>query len=172
MSDPFDFDHFLALPRLSGLHLSPDGRRLVVAVGTPQPDGKRMASSLWEVDPDGVAPPRRLTRSAQGESGAAFLPDGGLLFTSTRPDPEAKPGDGDDEPPAGLWLLPAGGGEARLLLAPRSGVDGLRVAREAGTTVVGAGLSPGAADFEADARWAKARRDKAVGAILFETLPI
>lgn len=172
MSDPFDFDHFLALPRLSGLHLSPDGRRLVVAVGAPQADGKRMASSLWEVDPEGLAPPRRLTRSAQGEGGAAFLPDGGLLFTSTRPDPEAKPGDGDEEPAAGLWLLPAGGGEARLLLSPRSGVDGLRVAREAGTTVIGAGLSPGAADFEADAAWTKARREKAVGAILFETLPI
>ena len=88
----FDFDRFLELPRLSGLRLSPDGRRLVVAVGGPDPEGKKMRSALWQVDPAGVAPPRRLTRSAAGEAGgAAFLPDGSLLFTSSRPDPDAKP---------------------------------------------------------------------------------
>ena len=49
----FDFDRFLALPRLSGLRLSPDGRRLVVAVGGPDPEGKKMRSALWQVDPAG-----------------------------------------------------------------------------------------------------------------------
>ena len=89
MTEPFDFDHFVALPRLSGLRLSPDGSRLVVAVATPGPDGKELRTALWQVDPSGQAAARRLTRSAVGESNAAFLPDGSLLFTSARPDPDA-----------------------------------------------------------------------------------
>jgi len=56
MNDTFDFDRFLALPRLSGLRLSPDGRRLVVAVGGPDPEGKKMRSALWRWTPPG---PRR-----------------------------------------------------------------------------------------------------------------
>jgi len=113
----FDFERFLSLPRLSGLRLAPDGRRLVVAVGGPDPEGKKMRSALWQVDPAGVEAPRRLTRSTAGEAGgAAFLPDGSLLFTSSRPDPDAKP---DPERKIhALWLLPPDGGEARLLLAP------------------------------------------------------
>jgi dipeptidyl aminopeptidase/acylaminoacyl peptidase len=152
----FDFDRLLALPRLSGLRLSPDGRRLVVAVGGPDPEGKTMRSALWQVDPAGVAPPRRLTRSAAGEAGGAeFLPDGSLLFTSSRPDPDAKPD--PDRKTHALWLLPPDGGEARLLAAPEGGVDGLAVARGAPVVAV--------AD---DAERGKARKEAGVGALLFE----
>jgi dipeptidyl aminopeptidase/acylaminoacyl peptidase len=170
MTDPFDFDHFLAIPRLSALRLSPDGGRLVVTVATPAPDGKRMASAIWEVDPSGERQPRRLTRSAKGESVGAFLPDGSLLFTSARPDPDAK--EPDAEPPAALWLLPKGGGEARLLLSPKAGVDAILVARDAGTVVVAAEVFKGAADLDADAAREKARTDAGVKALLFESYPI
>ncbi|HEV8625014.1 MAG TPA: hypothetical protein VG034_11210 [Acidimicrobiia bacterium] len=57
------------------------------------------------------------------------------MFTSARPDPDAKKGDERDDR-AALWLLPAGGGEARLLADPPAGVDGLAVARDQGTRVV------------------------------------
>jgi hypothetical protein len=93
----------------------------------------------------------RLTRSAEGEDSPAFLPDGGLLFLSARPAPPAarsgcpgsrpngsataKPGDG---PPAdegagkrALWLLPAGGGEARRITAPPGGISRLAAAARA-----------------------------------------
>ena len=76
--DAFDFDRFVAFPRLSGLRLSPDGSSLAVSVALPHVDGRKMASSLWRVDPSGERPPRRLTRSAAGESNAAFLADGSL----------------------------------------------------------------------------------------------
>jgi dipeptidyl aminopeptidase/acylaminoacyl peptidase len=170
MTDPFDLDHFLGLPRLSGLRLSPDGRRLVVAVATPAPDGKKFRTALWAVDPAGDTPPRRLTRSAAGESSAAFLPDGSLLFTSARPDPDEK-ADGE-EPPAGLWLLPAEGGEARLLVAPSGGVGDVRAARRSGTIVFKAPIHPGAESFAADAEREKERKDAGVSAQLFERYPI
>ncbi|HEY8199456.1 MAG TPA: alpha/beta fold hydrolase, partial [Candidatus Limnocylindrales bacterium] len=117
-------------------------------------------------------PPRRLTRSAAGESGAAFLPDGSLLFTSARPDPDAKPDEAKDKPPAGLWLLPAEGGEARLLLAPQAGVAGIATARVSGDVVLAVPLHPGAADFAADDVIEKARKEAGVGALLFERFPI
>ncbi len=163
----FDFERFLELPRLSGLRLSPDGLRLVVAVSGPDPEGTKMRSALWQVDPAGTAPPRRLTRSAAGEAGgAAFLPDGSLLFTSSRPDPDTKPD--PDRKVQALWALPPHGGEARLLVAPEGGVDGLAVARNAAVVAFGAAMFPGAADFAADAGRGAARKDAGVGALLFE----
>jgi len=152
----FDFDRFLALPRLSGLRLSPDGSRLVVTVQRPAPDGKKMRSSIWQLDPAGEKRPRRLTRSAPGESTGAFAPDGSLLFTSTRPDPDRGPDD-DEEELSRLWLLPAQGGEARLLCAPPGGVQDVRVARAADVVAFGASVFPNAADQAADRERHKAR---------------
>src|SRR5450759_2444223 len=108
----FDLDYFLALPRAAGLALSPDGNRLVTSVGTLNPDRTKYVTALWELDPSGVRPPRRLTRSEAGEAAPAFLSDDSLVFTSSRSDPEGKKADRVDEPTR-LWLVPAGGGEAR-----------------------------------------------------------
>ena len=106
---PFhDLEAYVALPRLSGLTLSRDGRRLVTAVATL--DAKRTAyvTALWEVDPSGERPARRVTRSAKGESSAAFTASGDLLFTSARPDPEPREGAADDPASAGgRVVLPA-----------------------------------------------------------------
>jgi dipeptidyl aminopeptidase/acylaminoacyl peptidase len=168
----FDLDLFLSLPRVAGLVLSADGRRLVTSVAAPGPDGKKFTSALWELDPAGQAPPRRLTRSAPGEANAAFLPDGSLLFTSTREDPEAPDGNGSDGEVARLWLLPAGGGEARPVAATPAGIDLLRVARDSGTVVYRTGVHPGADDLEADDRRDKAREDAGVSAQLFQSYPV
>src|SRR4051812_36627270 len=110
-----DLDAYVALPRVAGLWLSPDGRRLVVGVATADRKKNRYATALWEVDPDGTRPARRLTRSAKGETAAAFTPAGDLLFTSARPDPED---DSGEDPTNALWLQPAGGGDARVVAAP------------------------------------------------------
>ncbi len=170
MSEPFSFDRFLALPRLSALKISPDGKRLVVAVSRPGPEGKDMKTALWQVDPAGRAKARRITRSAAGESVGCFLRDGSLLFTSARPNPDVK-ADPDKKINA-LWLLPAEGGEARLLLAPDGGVDGVAAARAADTIVFGAGVHPAAAGLAEDAERARARKEAGVGALLLESYPI
>src|SRR5215475_14130210 len=167
---PFhQLDDYIALPRVSGLVLSPDGSRLITSVATLDPKKIRYVNALWEVDPAGVRPPRRLTRSAKGESGAAFLPDGSIMFVSARPDPAAE--DSDDEKTA-LWQLPAAGGEARVIATRPGGVSGVVVAAESGTIMVSSATLPGAVTREDDEKRRKERKDRKVSAILHETYPI
>ncbi|MFC3990508.1 S9 family peptidase [Actinoplanes siamensis] len=166
---PFaDLDAYVALPRVAGLRLSPDGRRLVVGVGTPDRKQNRYTTALWEVDPDGSRPARRLTRSDQGETAAAFTPDGDLLFTSARPDPS---GDPAEEPATALWLLPAGGGDAQVIASPPGGVRGVVVAAD-GTVVLGSTRMPSATGEAADRELRTRRKDAGVSAVLYEEYPI
>ncbi len=175
-SDPttsfHDLDAYIDLPRGSGLTLSPDGTRLVTAVQTLDPKRTKYVTALWEVDPTGERPARRLTRSAKGEGGAAFLPDGSLLFTSSRPDPQAGPDSEDDDEVALLWLLPAGGGEARVVGSRPGGVDGVRVAADTGTVVLSSSTFPSSETLDAEKDKRKERKDKSVSAILHHSTPV
>jgi dipeptidyl aminopeptidase/acylaminoacyl peptidase len=166
---PFhDLDEYVDLPRGAGLTLSPDGTRLVTAVQTLDPKRTRWVTALWEVDPAGERPAQRLTRSAKGEGGAAFLPDGSLLFTSARPDPAAQ----DDEEVSLLWLLPAGGGEARVVASRAGGVDHVEVAAEAGTVVLASRTFPSSDSSDSEAAKRKQRKENKVSAILHEQVPV
>jgi dipeptidyl aminopeptidase/acylaminoacyl peptidase len=168
---PFaDLDAYIAVPRVSGLALSPDGTRLVTTVAALDPEGVRWTTSLWQVDPTGEQPAVRLTRSRKGETSPEFLPDGSVLFTSQRPDPDAK--ESKDDAPAALWVLPAGGGEARLAATRAGGINRIAVAREAGTVIASSPTLPGAADGAEDEQRRKARKDKKVSAILHSGYPI
>ena len=121
---PFhDLNDYVAIPRVAALQLSPDGSWLAAAVQTLSADRKKYLTSIWRIDTQG-GPPRRLTRSAEGEASPHFLPDGSLLFTSRRPDPGASqaPKDESSTDVAALWLLPPGGGEARIVAALPGGV--------------------------------------------------
>ena len=161
---------FVALPRLGGLALSPDGTRLVTSVATLDPAGTKWQSALWEVDPTGGREARRLTRGGAGESAPVFTPDGELLFTSARPDPDAGKDAGDPKP--ALWALSPAGGEARLVLQRPTGVGSVRVAADSGDVVVVASTMPGAADAAADEERRKARKDAGVSALLHESYPV
>ena len=169
-STPFhDLDAYVALPRGAGLTLSPDGSRLVTAVQTLNPKRTKWVTALWEVDPAGERPARRLTRSAKGEGGAAFLPDGSLLFTSARPDPASD----DDEEVALLWLLPGRWrrGARRGHPARRRGPRRGRLRRRHRRPRVGD--VPVVLDRpSAEAAKRKARKDQKVSAILHEQVPV
>jgi dipeptidyl aminopeptidase/acylaminoacyl peptidase len=166
---PFhDLDAYVALPRTGGLAISPDGTRLVTSVATLDPDKTKYVTALWDVDPAGERPAHRLTRSAKGEAAPAFLPSGDLLFTSARPDPERK----DDEEKPMLWLLPAAGGEARVVASRPGGIGGLVVARDSGTIVVASNTFPSSVDAEADEAKRKERKERKVSAILHEQYPV
>ncbi|HEX6756329.1 MAG TPA: S9 family peptidase [Mycobacteriales bacterium] len=167
---PFhDLAEYVALRRVSGLAVSPDGIRLVTSVTEPAADGKRYMTSLWEVDPRGQRPARRLTRSAPGEAQPVFLPDGRLLFASRRPDAEAKPDDEGDDRTA-LWLLPEAG-EARMVARRPGSIAEVAVARDSGDVVLTASALPGVPVDEDEARL-KARKEAGVTAILHEAHPV
>ncbi len=164
--DPFsDLEAFQALPRLSGLLLSPDGTRLVTTVATLDAKRQRWVNAVWEVDPEGRIAPRRLTRSAKGEVAPAFTEDGDLLFTSARPVP-----DGDDEDPPRLWRLPARGGEAHVVGSRAGGVAGPKSA--GGVIVVTSDTLPGSTDSADDALRRTARKERKVTAILHSGFPV
>ncbi|GAA3429845.1 S9 family peptidase [Streptosporangium nondiastaticum] len=162
---PFsDMRDYVGTPRLVSLRLSPDGSRLAGVVQALNPDGRSYGTSLWEIPLDGRAP-YRLTRSAKGESGAEFTAGGDLLFGSRRPDPAVK--DPDEEAPA-LWLLPAGGGEARQVASRPGGVAGFATGGR--TVVFTADVLPGDEATEDERR--KSRKDAGVSAILHESAPV
>jgi dipeptidyl aminopeptidase/acylaminoacyl peptidase len=164
---PFhDLAEFMALPRVLGLRLSPDGMRLVTVVRGLSSDGKSYRTALWRVDPAGVEAPSRLTRSAEGEGQPEFAPDGSLLFTSSRPDPAAA--DGEEVKAQRLWLLPADGGEPRMAAGAPGGIDGFAVARDSGAVVFAATARKG----DPVAERAERRKTAGVTAILHEGLPV
>ena len=164
-----DLDAYVALPRVAGLALSADGGRLVTTVATLDAKRTRYVSALWEVDPTGERSARRLTRSAKGEGSPVFSPDGTLLFTSARPDPDGS--EPDEDTPAALWQLPPTG-EARVVSARRGGFTGVVVARDAGTVVVLSDTLPAAGDGDSDAERRKARKDAGVDAVLHASYPV
>ncbi|WP_085066719.1 S9 family peptidase [Catenuloplanes japonicus] len=163
-----DLDAYAALPRVSGLRLSPDGTRIVVGVATPDPKKNRYVTALWEVDAAGERAARRLTRSRAGESAAGFTPAGDLLFVSSRPEPDDAEG---EDPQAALWSQPAGGGDARVIARPTGGVRGVVVADDGGI-VLGSSLLPGSEGVEPDRERRKRRKDAGVTAILHEEYPV
>ncbi len=164
---PFgDLDDFFALPRVSGLAVSPDGSRVVTTVSELGEKRTEYVTAIWELDPMGLAPGRRLTRGAKGESAPAFTSKGDLLFVAVRPT------DDDDKPPAALWTLPAAGGEAVEVLAPPGGVDVAKTARDKAVAVVRAPLLPSARSFEDDHRLRDLRKDNKITAILHTGYPI
>jgi dipeptidyl aminopeptidase/acylaminoacyl peptidase len=173
-STPFhELGDFVALPRVTALRLAPDGTWLAAAVQTLSADKKKYLTSIWRIDAAG-GPARRLTRSAEGEGGPRFLPDGSLLFTSRRADPAAKK-DPDAGDVAALWLLPAAGGEARVVAALPGGVTAAEVARDAGGIVVGAPVLPAAGNGDSaadDTRLRQERKDAGITAILHESAPV
>ncbi|WP_129837787.1 S9 family peptidase [Streptomyces sp. RFCAC02] len=165
---PFhDLDTFSALPRLGGLVLSPDGRRLVATASVPGADGTRFVSALWDVDPAGGRPARPLTRGDKAASGPAFTPGGDLLFVSSRPGPGET--SGQDAP--ALWLQPAAGGDARVIAHPAGGVGAVRCGAS-GTVVLAADLLPSATDPAHDAELRETRGKAKVTAILHEATQV
>jgi dipeptidyl aminopeptidase/acylaminoacyl peptidase len=168
---PFhDLDHYVAIPRVGGLALSRDGSRLVTTVQTLNPERTGYTTALWEVDPLGGRPARRLTRSTKGEASAVFTAAGDLLFTSARPDPDA--GKAGEDPKPALWLLPAAGGEARVVATAPGGLGGPVAARDADVVSVSASVLPSADDLEHDAELRKTRTDLKVSAILHTGYPV
>jgi dipeptidyl aminopeptidase/acylaminoacyl peptidase len=164
---PFhDLDAYFALPRVSGLAVSPDGTRVVTMISELNGKGTEYVTAAWELDPYGVQSARRLTRGAKGESKPAFTVAGDLLFVASRAT------DGEDEPPAALWSLPSDGGEAQQLLSLPGGVSEVHPASGADVVLVTAPMLPSAGTTDDDKRLRSLRKDHAISAILHTGYPV
>lgn len=162
-----DLDSFLALPRLSRLLATPDGR-LVAHRALPDAEGTKFATTVVEVTDGGTRP---LAGPRPGLGVAAVTPAGDLLLTDRRPDPAAKPPKEGDEV-AALWELPAAGGEPRYLAGTPAGIGTVRVARDAGTVVVTSAVYRSAESLDADREHAEARREAGATALWFDGYPV
>jgi hypothetical protein len=107
-------------------------------------------------------PARQLTRSAAGESHAAFLSGGDLLFTSARPDPDAE--EPPTDPPAALWRLPAPAGSRAAPGTVRGRDAGSGRADACEVVVVALDLHRDATTLEEDAERSQARATRGHGA--------
>ena len=166
-STPFDdLDDYIALPRVSGLAVSPEGSRVVTTVAELNDKGTEYVTAVWELDPAGGHPARRLTRGTKGESSPSFTADGDVLFVAVRPTED------DDKPPAALWRLPAAGGEAVEVLALPGGVEAVRTARGAAAAAVRAPMLPSAHSVDDDRRLRDLRKDNKITAILHAGYPV
>ncbi|MGB8404009.1 MAG: S9 family peptidase [Mycobacterium sp.] len=164
---PFhDLDAYLSLPRISGLAVSPDGTRVVTMISELNDKATEYVTAAWELDPHGVAPARRLTRGAKGESKPAFTADADLLFAAVRA------AESDDESTAALWSLPASGGEARRILELPGGVSDVKAARGADVLVVSAPMLPSATTVDDDKRLRDLRKNNKVSAALHAGCPV
>ena len=62
-STPFsNLDDYIALPRVAGLAVSPDGSRVVTTVTELNDKRTEYVSAIWELDPAGRLPSRRPDR--------------------------------------------------------------------------------------------------------------
>ena len=166
-----DLSEFTALPAVSSLCLAPDGTWLAAVVQSVSADSKKFLTSIWRID-TGQAPAARLTRSAEGEAGPAFLPDGSLLFVSNRPEAAASGAKEAENSKPALWLLPAGGGEARRIAAPPGGISAISTALSAPRFLAAAPVFEGTSGPDEDAARRKARGDAGVSAILHDAGPV
>ena len=160
-SDP---EALLRLPRLASVAALPGGR-VLAAIQEADEHGAKTPSALWELDPAGTEPARRLTRSEKGESGPRPGPDGTVLFTSSRPDPDGA--SFEDRP--GIWRLPASG-EPELVAAAPGGLELLAVAGD-GTMLAATSVLPGGT-LEDDEERRTARKDAKRTTIWHTGMPI
>lgn len=166
MNTPFrELSEYVALPRVGALHAAPDGSRLVASVATLDAKRTGYTTSLWQVDPEGATPAFRLTRGARGEKMADFTPGGDLLFIAKRPS-----GEDDADTPASMWMLPASGGEPRVVATHPGGFTGVWVRGDA--VVALAPTMPGSVTVSDDEKLRKVRKEQKVDAILHSSYPI
>jgi dipeptidyl aminopeptidase/acylaminoacyl peptidase len=100
-SRPIQIGDFFRMKRIASPALSPDGRRVVFAVTTPDLAGNTSATDLWLATVDGKSI-RQLTTHSAADRNPLWSPDGKwIAFESAR--------SGEDQ----IWLLSTSGGEPR-----------------------------------------------------------
>jgi dipeptidyl aminopeptidase/acylaminoacyl peptidase len=104
-------EDLLTAVRVGDPQLSPDGRRVLFVRTTTDLASGRRNSDIWTVPSDGSAPPQPFIESPKGDDSPRFLPNGRVLFSSTR--------DGAPQ----LYVADADGKNARAITKISAGVQ-------------------------------------------------
>jgi dipeptidyl aminopeptidase/acylaminoacyl peptidase len=155
---PFRFDELAQVKRVGAFDVSPDGRWVVYALGTPIVAENRTASALWLVPTAGGAP-RPLTTGEKRDSDPAFSPDGRrVAFLSNR--------DGSSQ----VWTLGLDGGEPAKATAFPTGVNGFRWSPDGRSFLITSDVFPDCADVACLESSVKAREKSPTKARMSERL--
>jgi dipeptidyl aminopeptidase/acylaminoacyl peptidase len=110
-------DEFFDQTSIDDIHISPDGRAVVVEAERPDWEGNKFLHDLWMWTPNGTL--FQLTRGGVDHN-AQWSPDGRwIAFLAERPRDKDK--DKDKAPPE-VWVIPASGGEAFPVTSGDEGV--------------------------------------------------
>ncbi|MGH7736339.1 MAG: prolyl oligopeptidase family serine peptidase [Candidatus Tyrphobacter sp.] len=111
----FTLDDYANIVSVGSPQISPDGRQVLITVGRPDMTADRMKEELVLVDV-ASGDKRTLTFDRPAFAEARWMPDGrGISFI-------APYGNGDDAR-AQVWIMPMGGGDARVVTKSRNGVE-------------------------------------------------
>jgi dipeptidyl aminopeptidase/acylaminoacyl peptidase len=151
------------MKRIGAPVASPDGKWVVFPVTAPAYDSKEQWSDLWLKSLVDDSPPRRLTFSKSGESGAAWSPDSKqLAFVAKR--------DGDDVGQVYVLNL-ATGGEAERLTTLALGARQPKWSPDGTQLLFVSDIYPGNTEEAAVTTSAKERKDRKSTARAYESFP-
>ncbi len=135
---PFDVRDLVTLDRVSAPVLSPDGRKLVVAVREVDFDANKASTGLWIEDlfARDAAPPVRFTVEGFNVNSAAFSPDGANVYFLS-----AKSGSQQ------LWRQPVAGGDAVQVTDYPLDVGSYKLSPDGGSVALSFEVFPDCADL-------------------------
>lgn len=103
----FTIEDLYRIKSVSDLHISPDGKSIIYAVGTPDLARARRSSQIWMMDLDGTNA-RQILQNEKGANSPQFSPDGKWIsFLSN----------------SNLYVVSASGGTSRKLTDISTGVS-------------------------------------------------
>jgi dipeptidyl aminopeptidase/acylaminoacyl peptidase len=149
--------------RLGAPVLSPDGKWAAVQVTDPSYTETEQSSDLWLVATDGSTPPRKLTASRGGESGAVWSPDGKRIAFSARRD-------GDES--SQIYVLDLSGGEAERVTGAFTGARAPQWRPDGKAILFVSDVYPGAKSDDENRKMAEERRRRKWNARVYDTFPI
>jgi dipeptidyl aminopeptidase/acylaminoacyl peptidase len=161
---PITHEDVWLMKRVGQPALSPDGRWSAFSVIDPAYAENDQWNDLWLAAVDGSSPPRRLTSTRKGESGAVWSPDGRLLAFSARRE--------EDEIEQIYVMDVAAGGEAQRITNLSTGARAPRWRPDGDALLFTSDVYPGARNDAENRKAMKEQEARNYKARVYDAPPI